>query len=72
MTRENLNFIVSKEILTQKGNFTVNDIFNNVKNKMIESSDSSESLIKYIRDKMNSMCDDGLIARTETYYFQYD
>ena len=71
MTKEGISFIVSKEILIRDGKFTVNDIFDSVKDKITESI-SNENLKKYIKKKMDDMCEDGLIAKTETYYFQYN
>lgn len=72
MSKEYISFVVAKAIFKQEGQFTVNDIFNVVRNALSDAYDSNEDLISYIRKKMDSMCADGLISGTDTYYFQYD
>lgn len=69
--KEKVSFIVSKEILSKEGQFTAKEIVNKVKNKILKYFKSEEELEKYVVKKMDSMCLDGLISRTDTYYFFY-
>lgn len=64
------SFIVSDVILQQKGDFTENDILNQVKDRLIDQFESLENLSNYVIFKLNDMCEYGLIGRTELYYFQ--
>ena len=67
MTRhENKSKIVSRAILEQKGKFTVEDIVNSVRD-LIE--DSVDSIRSYILKKIETMCEYGLIGKTDIYYF---
>lgn len=69
--KQKVSFIVSKEILSKEGQFTSKDIINKIKDKILNYFKSEEELEKYVVKKMDSMCIDGLISRTDTYYFFY-
>ena len=66
LKNEELSFVVADVILEQQGKFTIEDILNKVR-KRIETS--LENLKEYIVNKLNSMCEYGLIGRTNVYYF---
>lgn len=53
-------------ILEQQGKFTIEDILNEVRKRI---KTSIENLKEYIVNKLNSMCEYGLIGRTNIYYF---
>ena len=63
------SFVVSEAILNQEGKFTVKDILDKVRDIIQEQFDTIDNLTKYIIKKLNSMCDYGLIGRTDVYYF---
>lgn len=63
------SFVVSEAILNQEGKFTVKDILDKVRNIIRDQFDTIDNLTKYIIKKLNSMCDYGLIGRTDVYYF---
>jgi hypothetical protein len=58
--------IVSQAILEQRGKFTVEDVVNSVHNLIEGSVDSIRS---YILKKIETMCEYGLIGKTDIYYF---
>ena len=66
---EKLSFIVADLILDQQGKFTVEDILNKVEKKNEKNKISTENLKEYVVNKLNSMCEYGLIGRTNIYYF---
>lgn len=63
---ENKSKIVSRAILEQEGKFTVEDIVNSVRDLIEGSVDSIRS---YILKKIETMCEYGLIGKTDIYYF---
>ncbi len=63
---ENKSKIVSRAILEQEGKFTVEDIVNSVRDLIKGSVDSIRS---YILKKIETMCEYGLIGKTDIYYF---
>ena len=63
---EDLSFVVADVILEQQGKFTIEDILNKVRKRI---KTSIENLKEYIVNKLNSMCEYGLIGRTNVYYF---
>lgn len=63
---KNKSKIVSRAILEQKGKFTVEDIVNSVRDLIEGSVDSIRS---YILKKIETMCEYGLIGKTDIYYF---
>lgn len=63
---ENKSKIVSRAILEQEGKFTVEDIVNSVRDLIKDSVDSIRS---YILKKIETMCEYGLIGKTDIYYF---
>jgi len=63
---KNKSKIVPRAILEQKGKFTVEDIVNSVCNLIEGSVDSIRS---YILKKIETMCEYGLIGKTDIYYF---
>lgn len=58
--------IVLQAILEQRGKFTVEDVVNSVRNLIEGSVDSIRS---YILKKIETMCEYGLIGKTDIYYF---
>lgn len=54
--------IVSQAILEQRGKFTVEDVVNSVRNLIEGSVDSIRS---YILKKIETMCEYGLIGKTD-------
>ena len=63
------SFVVSEAILNQEGKFTVKDILDKVRNIIEDQFNTIDKLTRYIIEKLNSMCDYGLIGRTDVYYF---
>lgn len=63
---ENKSKIVSRAILEQEGKFTIEDIVNSVRDLIEGSVDSIRS---YILKKIETMCEYGLIGKTDIYYF---
>ena len=66
LKNEKLSFVVADVILEQQGKFTIEDILNEVRKRI---KTSIENLKEYIVNKLNSMCEYGLIGRTNIYYF---
>lgn len=69
ITNKRPSFVVSEVILNQEGKFTVKDILDKVIDIILDQFDTIDALKKYIIEKLNSMCDYGLIGRTNVYYF---
>ncbi len=69
ITSQRPSFVVSEAILNQEGKFTVKDILDKVKTIILDQFDTIDTLKRYIIEKLNSMCDYGLIGRTDVYYF---
>ncbi|VTS73484.1 hypothetical protein [Streptococcus australis] len=69
ITSQRPSFVVSEVILNQEGKFTVKDILDKVKTIILDQFDTIDTLKRYIIEKLNSMCDYGLIGRTDVYYF---
>ena len=63
------SFVISEAILNQEGKFTVKDILDKVRTIILDQFDTIDTLERYIIKKLNSMCDYGLIGRTNVYYF---
>lgn len=68
-TNQNASLVVSETILNQEGKFTIKDILDKVESIIIDQFETIENLKKYIVEKLNSMCDYGLVGRTDVYYF---
>lgn len=66
LKNEELSFVVADVILEQQGKFTIEDILNKVRKRI---KTPIENLKEYIVNKLNSMCEYGLIGRTNIYYF---
>lgn len=66
LKNEKLSFVVADVILEQQGKFTIEDILNEVRKRI---KTLIENLKEYIVNKLNSMCEYGLIGRTNVYYF---
>lgn len=62
-------FVVSEIILEQEDKFTVKDILDKVKDKIQNMFETIDKLKSYIIDKLNSMCEYGLVGKTDLYYF---
>lgn len=63
---ESKSKIVSRAILEQEGKFTVEDIINSVRDSI---EDSVDSVRIYVLKKLETMCEYGLIGKTDIYYF---
>ena len=48
---------------------SVKDILDEVRTIILDQFDTIDTLERYIIKKLNSMCDYGLIGRTNVYYF---
>ena len=66
LKNEELSFVVADVILEQQEKFTIEDRLNKVRKRI---KTSIENLKEYIVNKLNSMCEYGLIGRTNVYYF---
>ncbi len=64
-----VSFVVSEIILNQEGKFTIQDILDKVKSKIKDQFETIDNLKRYIIEKLDSMCDYGLVGRTDVYYF---
>lgn len=62
-------FVVSEIILEQDGRFTIKDIIDKVRDKIESLFSSIDKLKDYVLNKLNSMCEYGLIGKTDAYYF---
>ena len=63
------SYIISDAILNQEGKFLDKDIVNKVKLEVEDQFETEEELIKYVVKKLDTMCEYGLLGRTELYYF---
>lgn len=68
-TMPKVSFVVSEIILNQEGKFTIQDILDKVKSKIKDQFETIDNLKRYIIEKLDSMCDYGLVGRTDVYYF---
>lgn len=68
-TNQKASFIVSETILNQEGKFTIKDILDKVKSIISDQFRTLDDLKRYIIEKLNSMCDYGLVGKTDVYYF---
>ena len=68
-TNQKASFIVSETILNQEGKFTIKDILDKVKSIISDQFRTLDDLKRYIIEKLNSMCDYGLVGKTDMYYF---
>ena len=56
---------IASLILSMKGNFTLEDVIKKVK------SENTNYNVKEIKEKLNTLCEYGLIEQTDLYYFSY-
>ncbi len=63
-----LSVLVSRVILEAEGVFTINEIYQKVKPNLDESH-SEEEMKGYIKRKLDTMADLGLVGKTNAYYF---
>lgn len=63
------SYVVSDVILKQVGIFTLKDILDIVSSKIESQFESVKKMTDYVINKLNSMCEFGLIGRTSIYYF---
>lgn len=69
MKNTKVSIIISEIILNRNGKFTLTDIMYESK-PIIENEFTTENDLKnYVKYKLNSMCDLGLIGKTSLYYF---
>ncbi len=64
-----LDYVVSKTILEMEGIFTLGEIIQKIKDSIEGLKENIDSLHNYVLRKLESMCDLGLIGRTDIYYF---
>ena len=78
--KQKISFIVVKAIFTKYDknkdkygyyDFSSEDIVKEVEKDVLKYFESKEQLKKYVVNKLNAMCEDNLLARTDTYYFFY-
>lgn len=69
LSKEEVNYKISEIILNKKGKFIAQDIYNLVEEIIKDLFKSFEDICNYILEKLDSMCNSGLIGRTESYYF---
>lgn len=67
--KEKPSFIITEIVINLKGNFTADEIFLSLKEKMKNTFPSECEMKSYIRKKLETLCEHGLIGRTSFYYF---
>ncbi len=67
--KEKPSFIITEIVINLKGNFTVEEIFLSLKEKMKNMFPSESDMKSYIRKKLETLCGHGLIGKTDFYYF---
>lgn len=63
------SYVVSDTVLKQIGKFTLTDILDIVGDKIRNQFKSDEEMVKYVKNKLNAICEFGLVGRTSIYYF---
>ena len=64
------DFIISNEILFREGTFTIEDIVEKVAKILVDSVFSTlEQLESFIKRKVASLCEIGLVSDTGLYYY---
>jgi len=64
------DFIISNEILFREGTFTIEDIVEKVAKILVDSVFSTlEQLESFIKSKVASLCEIGLVSDTGLYYY---
>lgn len=63
------SFVISGIILTQEGKFTAEDILGKVKPTIIMQFKTLDNLKRYIIEKLNNICEYGLVGKASMYYF---
>ena len=61
--------IVVNEVLKMKGKFTKNDILDTVVPKIKKHFSNIEEMEKYTSRKIDTICEYGLLGKTNIYYF---
>lgn len=68
--KNNPSYVVSEEVLKQKKHFSVKEILDSVKDRiLIYFKNSIEALRQFIIEQLDIMCEFGLIGKTSLYYF---
>lgn len=67
--KEKSGFIITEVVINLKGNFTAEEIFLSLKEKMEHMFHSESDMKSYIRKKLETLCEHGLIGKTSFYYF---
>lgn len=62
-------FIITEIVINLKGNFTADEIFLSLKEKMKNMFPSESNMKNYIKEKLETLCEHGLIRKTNFYYF---
>ena len=64
------DFIISNEILFREGTFTIEDIIEKVAKILVDSVFSTlEQLESFIKSKVASLCEIGLVSDAGLYYY---
>mgnify|MGYP003097709336 CR=1 FL=1 len=66
--KEKPGFIITEIVINLKGNFTADEIFLSLKEKMKNMFPSESDMKSYIRKKLETLCEYGLIGKTSFYY----
>lgn len=65
----NISRIVVIAVLSRNGKFTLKDIVNEVSGLILQEFNNVEEMEKYIKRKIDTMCELGLLNSTGLYYF---
>lgn len=61
--------IILNEVLKMQGKFTLNDILDTVVPKIKKHFSNIEEMEKYTSRKIDTICEYGLLGKTNIYYF---
>lgn len=67
--KEKPGYIITEIILNIQGKFTAEELFLPLKEKMKNMFPSESDMKSYIRKKLETLCEHGLIGKTSFYYF---
>ena len=68
--KNNPSYVVSEAALEKKEHFSINEILDAVKDRIIKYFNNSlEALKRFITEQLDAMCEFGLIGKTSLYYF---
>lgn len=61
--------VIGGYALMKEGTFTFNDVIKHVEDEVKQEFSNREEMESYVLEKLNQMCEVGLIGRTSTHYF---